>query len=165
MLPLLQALPGGPLLWVGAALALLLAANCAARRGQARPGVRARQLLTGNEREFYGRLRRALGSRFEVVPQVAMGALMEVALPRSHPQFWAVREQFSRKIVDYVVCERRTMRVVAAVELDDHTHDAERDRRRDALMAQAGIPTLRWDSRSKPNETQIARAFATLTAR
>jgi hypothetical protein len=149
---------------VAAALALLLAAR-PAPPAHVRTAVRAKALLTGNEREFYGRLRRALGPQFEVVPQVAMGALMDVALPREHPQFWAIREQFSRKIVDYVVCERRTMRVIAAVELDDRTHDPERDRRRDALMAAAGIRTLRWDSRRKPSEVQIANAVASLVAR
>lgn len=164
MLQLLQSLPGGPLLWVVAVLVLLLAAR-SAPPARSHTAVRARPLLTGNEREFYGRLRRALGSQFEVVPQVAMGALMDVALPRGHPQFWTIREQFSRKIVDYVVCERRTMRVIAAVELDDRTHDPERDQRRDALMAAAGIRTLRWDSRSKPSEAQIARAVAPLVAR
>lgn len=164
MLYLLESLPGGPLLWVGATLAVLLALG-GRRTGQVRAPVRARALLTGNEREFYGRLRRALGARFEVVPQVAMGALMEVSLPRHHPDFWAVRERFSRKIVDYVVCERRSMRVVAVVELDDRTHDAARDAARDALMAAAGIRTLRWDSRRKPTEPQIAQAFSTLGAR
>lgn len=124
--------------------------------------VRAKSLMTGNEREFCGRLRRALGPRYDVVPQVAMGALIDVALPRTHPQFWPTVERFSRKIVDFVVCERGSMRVVAVVELDDRTHDAERDRQRDALMLEAGIRTLRWDSRSKPSELEIAQAFARL---
>jgi hypothetical protein len=128
------------------------------------PRVRARSLMTGNEREFCARMRRALGVRYEVVPQVAMGALIDVALPRTHPQFWSTLERFSRKVVDFVVCERGSMRVIAVVELDDRTHDPERDRQRDALMLEAGIRTLRWDSRAKPSETEIAAAFAKLTA-
>lgn len=124
--------------------------------------VRAKALMTGNEREFCGRLRRALGSRYDIVPQVAMGALIDVALPRTHPQFWPTLERFSRKIVDFVVCERGSMRVVAVVELDDRTHDAERDRQRDALMLEAGIRTLRFDSRRKPSEQEIVQAFAQL---
>lgn len=111
-----------------------------------------KDLLTGNEREFYGRICRALPEH-TVLAQVAMGALIEVDQALADQEF-AVREKFARKIVDFVVCDRQ-MRVVALIELDDRTHDAEKDRARDAMTAAAGYRTLRWDSRAKPTEAQI----------
>lgn len=119
--------------------------------------VRAKRLLTANETEFLRRLRRAL-PEYEVLPQVSMGALLDANLPEGHPQAWDVRRRFAMKIIDFVVCRPGGLSIVTVVELDDRTHDAKRaqDAARDALLASAGIPTLRWDSRKKPSPREIA---------
>ncbi len=64
------------------------------------------------------------------------------------------RGRFDRKVVDYVVCDRR-MAVVALVELDDRTHKRSRDRARDALTREAGHVTLRYASKGKPTPEKI----------
>ena len=125
--------------------------------------VRGRNLLTGNEKEFYGRLKRALSSNYEVMPQVAMAALMETTLPEGHPHYWESRKLFSQKIVDFLVCTKGTLDIVAVIELDDITHDAAKDARRDELMLMAGIRTVRWHSRRKPTVEQIRQAIEALT--
>lgn len=109
-------------------------------------------LLTPNEQEFYGRLVRALPEH-KVLAQVSMGALIDVDLTFPGEPFSA-RDTFSRKIVDYVVCDAQ-LHVVALVELDDATHDAAKDAARDRLTQAAGYRTLRWESRAKPSEAQI----------
>jgi very-short-patch-repair endonuclease len=67
------------------------------------------------------------------------------------------------KYADFAVCEKGTFRVLALIELDDRTHDTreakERDRERDAMTAAAGFPTIRFDSRKKPDEATIAHVF------
>lgn len=125
---------------------------------------KAKAVLTANETEFYGRLRAAL-PQYEVLPQVAMGAIMDVALPEGHPDYWALRQLFSQKICDFLVCERGSLRLLAVVELDDRTHNALKDARRDALLAQAGIRTIRWDSRQKPSKEKIAETLAAFCAK
>jgi very-short-patch-repair endonuclease len=45
---------------------------------------------------------------------------------------------------------------VLLIELDDRTHVASRDAVRDSYMRAAGIGTLRYQSRAKPSEAQIA---------
>ena len=127
--------------------------------------VHAKELLTANETEFYGRLQEAakpLG--LTVVTQVAMGALLDTSLPKESPFYWEVRKLFSQKIIDFVVFrkEQGKVRVLAVIELDDRTHDPEKDRKRDALMAKAGFRTIRWDSRSKPDVGAIRQKFAAL---
>lgn len=127
-------------------------------RGLALPRkvIRQKPMLTGNEREFYGRMRRALsGTSLEVAPQVAMGAILDVALPESHPEYWPIRRQFAQKIIDFVVYERADMSIVSVVELDDRTHDAAKDAARDAMLHAAGLAVTRWDSRAKPTEAAI----------
>lgn len=120
-------------------------------------------LLTPNEKEFFVRLKSAAASLdLEVVPQVAMGALLDINLPSDHPAYWPLRRRFSQKIIDFVVYEKPSLKVLAVVELDDITHDPEKDRLRDAMMAQAGFRTVRWESRAKPSVMQIADTFSRL---
>jgi very-short-patch-repair endonuclease len=56
--------------------------------------------------------------------------------------------------VDYVVCTR-SCEVVAVVELDDKTHSRAKDQLRDARLQQAGIRTVRFQSRDKPKVNAI----------
>ena len=123
--------------------------------------VKSRKLLTPNELEFLGRLRRAL-PQFEVLPQIGMSAVLDVTVPQTHPKYWAIRQLFALKTIDYVVVAKDTLDVVAIVELDDRTHDIkkDKDRARDQLLASAGLKTFRWDSRAKPTQAAIRAAFA-----
>jgi hypothetical protein len=125
----------------------------------------SREMMSENEKEFFARLKRALPD-FEVVPQVAMSALLDVSLPEMHPQYWAMRKAFSQKTVDYVVLRKNTMKVITVVELDDRTHDVKQDKdaERDAMLAKAGIKTIRWDSRAKPSPAEIRAKIEALAA-
>lgn len=118
-------------------------------------------LMTANEKEFMARLEKAL-PEFQVMAQVSMGALMDVAPGTQGPADKA-RWKFANKIVDYVICGK-DKEVIALVELDDRTHDSKKaqDAYRDSLTAQAGYPTLRWDSRRKPTVPQIRQAVLAL---
>jgi len=47
-------------------------------------------------------------------------------------------------------------------ELDDRTHDAGSDRKRDAITNAAGYQTLRFQSKHKPTVVELADLFAKL---
>lgn len=115
------------------------------------------RLLTPNEAHFFGLLRHAL-PEFDVFPQVSQGALLTLNVPETHPLFWAARSRFDKKIADFVVCDTRTTQALCVIELDDRTHDKRKDGARDAVVAQAGIPTLRYESRAKPNSSELRRS-------
>jgi very-short-patch-repair endonuclease len=97
--------------------------------------IKRKPPLTSNEAEFFRRLQRAL--------LADDGKLTAKAR-------WSVRARFDRKIADYVICDRQTLRLVAIVELDDRMHDAHADRQRDAITKAAGYQTIRFQSRQKP---------------
>ena len=122
-------------------------------------GLKARAVLTPNEQEFFGRLKRALPD-YDVLAQVGMGALLTTTVAENHPAFWDLRSQFSQKIADFVVMRGRS--VIAVIELDDRTHDKEKDARRDAMLASAGLRTLRFESRAKPDAAEIRRKVTAL---
>lgn len=52
----------------------------------------------------------------------------------------------------------------AIVELDDRTHDPDKDALRDALTGSAGIQTIRFESCRKPNARQIRAAMLPMIA-
>jgi hypothetical protein len=121
--------------------------------------IQTKPLLTPNETEFFHRLQRAL-SGYHVFPQVPFAALLTVDRKLSGKARWSLRARFDRKIADFVVCERLSLKVLAIIELDDRTHDAEADRDRDALTEAAGYRTFRFQSRKKPSEAEIAALFS-----
>ncbi|PNG50001.1 MULTISPECIES: DUF2726 domain-containing protein [unclassified Variovorax] len=116
-----------------------------------RHGFTRRPLLTGNEVDFFRKLQRALGSEFQVLPQVSMGAVMATTLTPEHPDYWAVRESYASKIIDFVVCDPKHFQPLLVVELDDRMHDFSKDRTRDSLVARCGLRTVRFWSRKKPD--------------
>jgi hypothetical protein len=124
------------------------------------PGLyKAKAVLTPNETEFYLRLKRAL-PRHIVLAQVSMGALIQpgISSRENNQEFFKLRATFAQKIVDYVVCDAE-LNVLALVELDDKMHDKQKDAKRDAMTRAAGYTTLRFESRRKPTEAEIASYF------
>jgi hypothetical protein len=95
--------------------------------------LRRKPLLTSNEIEFFHRFQRALPG-FHVFPQVSFAAFITGDGRLSRKAQWAVRAKFDRKIADFVICERGTLKVVAVVELDDRTHDVRADRQLQAQV-------------------------------
>jgi hypothetical protein len=120
--------------------------------------LRRKPLLTSNEAEFFHRLQRALPG-FHVFPQVSFAAFLTDDGKLSRKAQWAVRAKFDRKIADFVICDRQTLKVVAVVELDDRTHVAHSDRQRDAITKAVGYQTIRYQSRQKPSQAEIAALF------
>jgi hypothetical protein len=130
---------------------LIAKANSRARIGK----YRRRTLMTANEREFFGRLRAALPDHL-VFPQVAMSALIE-ASSADQKQAFRDRLRIAQQRVDYLVCDQQG-EIVVVVELDDRTHSPDKDKVRDARLLQAGIKTIRFQSKNKPAYEAIRAA-------
>ncbi|HWI81747.1 DUF2726 domain-containing protein [Ramlibacter sp.] len=121
---------------------------------------KAKPLLTANELEFLARLEAAV-PELRFCPQVAMGALLDPAVPRSDRKaYYRLRGMFSQKIVDFVAQARSDGSIVAIIELDDRTHESEKDSKRDAMLVIAGYRVVRWNSRSKPDAAAIRGALS-----
>ena len=99
---------------------------------------KARPPLTAREQAMYNRLVQTLPD-LVVLPQVSFGALL-TARTR------AARSSFSRKIADFVVCDR-AFKVVAVVAFGGDKSNkgkSQRDLDRDALLVEAGYRVLRY---------------------
>lgn len=125
--------------------------------------LQKKSLLTNNEAEFFQRLTRALPD-YWIFPQVSFNSLMETKGYLYWKYYFYLRNNFNRKVADYVVCDKRTLAVITVVELDDRTHNKEKDRKRDAVLRAAGYRILRYESRAKPSIEEIAATFGRVSA-
>jgi hypothetical protein len=115
---------------------------------------KARSLMTDNELEMYFRMSRALPECL-IFPQVSLQALLEAG--SSDPRrAEADRLRIAQQRVDYVICDPAGT-VTVVVELDDKTHDRKKDALRDRRLAQAGIRTIRYQSKAKPSQAAIRK--------
>lgn len=134
-------------------VALVAAVVLAQLKSGGRTGTyKRRKLMTDNEMEFFGRLVKALPDHY-IFLQVSMLALLE-ASSRDKKQAHSDRLRIAQQRVDYVVCDARC-EVVAVVELDDRTHSKAKDQTRDVRLEEAGIRTVRFQSKNKPSTDAI----------
>jgi len=114
------------------------------------PHYRRARFLSAAERSFYGVLHHALSSDYIIFTKVRLADIIQpVSNGRS-----AWQSSFNRivgKHVDFVLCHRSRLNVVAAIELDDQSHAkperAQRDAFVDSALAEARIPVIRFPAR------------------
>jgi len=116
---------------------------------------RRASIMTANEREFYQRLLQALPD-CEIWPQVPLLALVRPDAREGSRTFWVAFKQISNARVDWVIA--RDMEVIALIELDDRSHDAKRDAKRDQILKSCGYRVLRFQSKKRPDPDQIHEA-------
>jgi hypothetical protein len=111
-------------------------------------------LLSTPEQTLYHRLVEALPNHI-VLAQVAFSQLVTVVGGDSKENF---RKNLTarQKVADFVVCDK-SFSVLAVVELDDSTHSAAKDEKRDAIITEAGSRTIRWRVGRLPTADDIKR--------
>ncbi len=130
-------------------------ARAAAGGSGSRPAFKRKVFLTPNELEFLARLE-ASAPELRFHAQVSMGALLDPAASRKDgKEYFRARGMFSQKVVDFVAQAKADGSIVAVIELDDRTHDSDKDGRRDAMLASAGYKVVRWKSKTKPDAAAI----------
>jgi len=96
---------------------------------------------------------------YKLFPQVAMSAFV-----RHRGKSHAARNLFAQKYVDYLVCERKTMRPLYVIELDGASHSStkaqKRDKQKNDILASAGIPIMRYTSKDVDLKTILSDYFS-----
>lgn len=102
--------------------------------------------LSPAELSFYQVLRGVVGDRATMCAKVNLADLFFVATG-DHRKKRAIANRIDRKHVDFLLCEPKTMRPLAGIELDDKSHQRAERKTRDELIeevfANAGLPLLR----------------------
>lgn len=117
-------------------------------------------LLTPAERSFFGVLQKAVGDRALIFAKVRVGDLLYV--PRGKGMR-AHQNRINSKHVDFVLCTVDTVRPLAAVELDDASHDrpdrADRDDFLNEAFHAATLPLYRFAARRQYDLREVAEAI------
>ncbi|WP_018310881.1 DUF2726 domain-containing protein [Cupriavidus sp. UYPR2.512] len=116
--------------------------------------ARRSPFLRQDEIHLYERLTAVLTDT-HVFPQVAMSAFVQ-----HKGKSQAARNLFAQKYVDYLVCERKTMRPLYVIELDGASHCSDKAQKRDSqkndVLASAGIPIMRYKSKDVDTRTILS---------
>ena len=112
--------------------------------------------LSFAEISFYHILLSTVGDRMTVCPKVNLNDIFFVSRP---DQNLGARNRISGKHVDFLLCDSRSMRPLAGIELDDASH-ARKDRQtRDAFVQQvfetAKIALIRFPAQRAYNLSEI----------
>ncbi len=119
-------------------------------------------IMTQRESEFFKQLNEMLGSKWYIVPQVHLSALLN---HKVKGQNWnAAFKHINGKSVDYVLLSKETMKPVCAIELDDSSHyrddRIERDMEVERIFASAKIPLARLRKPEELSRQEIVNIIA-----
>jgi len=114
-------------------------------------------LMSVTEAEFFVKLKRLVQDRYYVFPQVHLSALLDHRV-KGQDWHYAFRH-INGKSVDYVLCDKNTLKPVYAIELDDLSHTKpdrrERDGEVERIFKEAHLPLVRFSNKDVSNETII----------
>jgi Protein of unknown function (DUF2726) len=110
--------------------------------------------LTQPEQVLYHRLVKALPEHI-VLAQVQVSRVLGV---KKGSNFNEWNNRINRLSYDFVVCGKDST-VLAAIELDDKTHESSRrkatDEKKNKATADAGLRLIRWNVKALPDESAI----------
>lgn len=119
----------------------------------------AKRPLSQPEQVLYYRLLKALPEHI-VLAQVQVSRVLGV---KKGFNFHEWNNMINRLSYDFVVCSKDCS-VLAAIELDDKSHESESrsktDQKKNKATAAAGVRLIRWHVKSLPDEAAIQAAFA-----
>ncbi|MFZ3017414.1 MAG: DUF2726 domain-containing protein [Gallionella sp.] len=119
----------------------------------------AKKPLTQPEQVLYHRLVSALPDHI-VLAQVQLSRILGV---KQGNNFHEWNNRINRMSLDFVVCGKDSS-IIAAIELDDKTHEKasrkEADDKKNKALSSAGIKLVRWQVNALPDDAAIRLALA-----
>jgi len=118
--------------------------------------------MTKSENDFFHMLNNVASDRYFIFPQAHLSAILDEKVKNG--QSWkGAFKHINGKSVDYVLCDKQTLKIAYAVELDDYTHNyhnrQERDKEVERMFQSAGILLVRFSNYKTLSEEEIAKKF------
>ncbi|WP_018693012.1 DUF2726 domain-containing protein [Algicola sagamiensis] len=115
--------------------------------GNPYPFTKRSNMYTGIERSFLTMLERAMGKDYKVMSRVRLTDLIEIKDGTSSRAKRAAMLKANTKYIDFVLCDKNSMDIVAAVDLvnnnDKSGHKAGQDWFVTGALESAGLPHIR----------------------
>ena len=120
---------------------------------------RSDSLMTRAERECYHTLVAEMGADYCFFPQVHLDSIV-TPKDSGNSRLYAFRH-INQKSVDFVACDKKLLRPLFAIELDDKTHNLPRriarDKEVERILHVACIPLIRIQNRGHFDPKELAR--------
>ncbi len=94
-------------------------------------------LFSKAEHSFYFILKQSIPDQLELFAKVRIADILAPEKNLSQKRWKAAFYQVSSKHFDYVLCDKKTLSVVAVIELDDSSHRQSKTQKRDAFVENA----------------------------
>jgi len=118
----------------------------------------AAKAMSPPEQVLYHRLCKTLPDNL-VLAQVGLSRFLRVKKGNNFQKWF---NRINRMSADFVVCAKDAS-VLAVIELDDSTHEAQQrksaDAKKDKALAAAGIRVVRWNVKAMPDDAAIRATF------
>lgn len=125
-------------------------------------------LFTPAERSFLGALEQALGDELRVFGKVRVADVVKVDGVRDRSIRQRAFNRISAKHFDFLLCRPDDLAVVAAVELDDHSHGARKRRERDDFLREvceaAELPLVNIAAQRSYSVEELRREVGAMAA-
>ena len=142
---------------------VLAAVKNRANSSGALPYERKLTFFTPAERSFFGVLKQVVGDHYEIFGQVRVADLIVVKKGLGNSARQSFFNKIKAKHVDFVLCNPNDLTVVAAIELDDKSHNKSsrvaRDKFMDAAFQAAELPLIRFKAQHSYSINDIATSL------
>ena len=119
-------------------------------------------LLTPAERSFYGTLKTCTGDQLTVFAKVRLADIFRPTKGVSGSEWRSAQNKLDRKHVDFLLCRADNLAPVAAIELDDSSHNRPESQKNDQfkndLFDSSGVALLRVTAKQSYNSNEVAAA-------
>lgn len=125
--------------WIAIVLFIVVIAfTLALKSGGNRIGYRTNgPLFSKAERSFYGVLNQAISDEQVLMGKVRVADILSPEKGLNKSNWQTAFNKIAYKHFDYILCEKSTLNVLAAIELDDKSHQSKRSISRDTFLNEA----------------------------
>lgn len=122
-------------------------------------------IMTRSEESFFKLLNDVTGGKYYIFPQIHLSSILDHQIKG---QNWkAAFSHINGKSVDYVLCDKITLKTVCAIELDDSTHNREdrtkRDQEVERIFNSSGVKLKRFTSEESRDTGFVIRSLQELS--
>lgn len=88
-------------------------------------------IVTSREMQLYRQLQNEIPEKYLICPKVGVKDFIQITEKKDYMKYFG---KISQKHIDYLICEKETLKPVLGIELDDKSHQKENRQKRDEFL-------------------------------
>lgn len=118
------------------------------------------RFLSPAEHSFFLVLDQLLSDKYRIFAQVRIADVLQPNYSKSSKEKWLALNKITSKHFDYLLCDKHTLSIVAAIELDDKSHQLDDRKERDYFLnnacQSAGLQLIRFPCQASYQLTEVS---------